>query len=218
MPIKRDIIGEKFGRLTVLDEYRKVPNGTEWKCVCDCGNELFIYRGKLVTGHTKSCGCIVKSLDGLSNHRLYKTWWGIKERCYSPSSSNYSKYGAKGIRMCKEWEHFQTFYDWAMTNNYSDELTIDRLDSKGDYTPKNCRWITLAENVARANAEKPKRKSKFIYYGVSPQGVAYNFANASQFAEEQGLDGNSIRRAARGERKTYKDWTFGFTDIPNTQV
>lgn len=216
MPINKDIVGQTFGRLTVLDEYEKIPNGTKWKCKCECGNEVYVYRGKLTTGHTKSCGCLTSTLEGLSNHRLYRTWWGIKERCYSPNSSNYSKYGAKGIRMCNEWQDFKTFYAWSMQNGYADDLTIDREDSKGDYTPDNCRWITLAENVARANAEKPKRKSAFVYYGISPDGTRYQFENASDFARNNQLNGDSIRRVARGERKTYKGWTFGFTDIPNT--
>lgn len=216
MPVNKDIVGKSFGRLTVLDEYEKIPNGTKWKCKCECGNEVYVYRGKLTTGHTKSCGCLNRSLDGLSDHRLYKTWWGIKERCGSPNSSNYSNYGAKGITMCQEWEDFKTFYDWAMLNDYADDLTIDRQDSKGNYTPDNCRWITLAENVARSNIETQRRKSKFLYYGVSPEGIRYEFANANVFASEYGLNSNSLRRVARGERLHYKGWSFGFTDIPNT--
>ena len=216
MPIKKDIVGKTFGKLTVLDEYEKILNGTKWKCKCDCGNEVYVYRGKLTTGHTKSCGCLNRTLQGRSNHRLYKIWWSMKERCYSPNNNNYPKYGAKGVTICNEWMDFDTFYTWAMTNGYKDSLTIDRVNSKGNYEPENCRWITLAENVARANAEKAKRKSRFIYYGISPSGRRYEFKNASEFASAHELDGNSVRRVARGERKTYKGWRFGFTDIPNT--
>jgi hypothetical protein len=214
--LDRDIIGKQFGRLTVLDECRKVPSGTEWKCKCECGNEVYVYRGKLTSGHTNSCGCLTSTLDGLSNHRLYRTWWGIKERCYSERHASYHNYGAKGIKMCEEWQDFKTFYNWAMENGYQDDLTIDRHDSTKDYSPENCQWITLAENVAKSNAEKPHRKTDYLYYGISPQGIRYEFANAADFSKEHELNANSLRRVARGERPHYKNWKFGFTDIPNT--
>lgn len=216
MPIKKDIVGQKFGKLLVLDEYEKIPNGTKWKCKCECGNEIYVYRGKLTTGHTKSCGCLNSTLQGRSNHRLYKTWWGIKERCYSPTHASYHNYGAKGIVLCDEWQDFNAFYLWAMESGYDDSLSIDRKDSKGNYEPTNCRWITLAENIARANAEKPKRKTAFVYYGISPDGHRHEFENASEFALLHDLNGNSIRRVVRGERNSYKEWSFGFTDTPNT--
>lgn len=216
MPPKQDIVGQKFGRLVVLNESQRAGSVTKWKCVCDCGKQVYVYRGKLISGHTKSCGCIVETLQGLSKHRLYKTWWGIKERCNSPKSTNYFNYGAKGITMNQGWNDFKTFYDWAMNHGYEDTLTIDRINSKGNYEPANCRWITLADNVARANVEKAKRKSKFVYFGISPIGERHQFANAEEFADEHNLVGNSIRRVARGERTSYKRWKFGFTDIPNT--
>ena len=43
--------------------------------------------------------------------------------------------------MCPEWKNnFMAFYDWALSNGYSDELTIDRINYDGDYEPSNCRW------------------------------------------------------------------------------
>lgn len=217
MPPKKDIVGKTFGKLTVLDEYEKIPSGTKWKCQCECGKELFVYRGKLTTGHTKSCGCLNETLKGLSGHRLYKTWWSMKERCYSENNCNYPRYGAKGIRICDEWkDDFLVFYNWAITNGYQDNLTIGRIKSDGHYEPSNCQWITLEENVARSNAGKQRRKSKFTYYGVSPEGKEYEFTNASAFAKEHILNENALRRVARGERPHYKQWKFGFTENLNT--
>ncbi len=67
-------------------------------------------------------------------------------RCYLESDTGFKKYGARGITVCDEWRNdFKAFYDWAMSNGYSDELTIDRINGKGNYEPTNCRWATYKE-------------------------------------------------------------------------
>ena len=68
--------------------------------------------------------------------------------------------------MCDEWkDNFQTFYDWAMSHGYSDELTIDRIDNNGNYEPSNCRWITVKEQ------NRNKRNVRFITYGGKTQTI-----------------------------------------------
>lgn len=213
---KLDIVGKKFNLLTVTNEYEKIPNGTKWKCICDCGNITWVYRGKLTTGVTKSCGCLNHRLKGLSKHPLYKVWWSMKERCYSPNHHAYHNYGGRGIQICGEWlEDFLVFYDWSMANGYEEGLSIDRINNDEDYADYNCQWITLSENVAKANENKPKRKTLYKYYGISPTGEKIIFENAEEFAREYNLNAKGIRRVAKGERNQYKGWSFGFTDIPN---
>lgn len=91
--------------------------------------------------------------------RLYRIYWHMKDRCNNPNNDSYKNYGQKGIKLCCEWEqNFQCFRDWALNNGYSNELTIDRIDSNDDYKPENCRWITLSENVSRSNIENPRIK------------------------------------------------------------
>lgn len=66
----------------------------------------------------------------------------MRQRCFKPNSSGYSKYGAKGIKVCSLWDQsFEAFRDWAYANGYSDVLTIDRVNPKGNYEPENCRWV-----------------------------------------------------------------------------
>lgn len=97
----------------------------------------------------------------MSGTRIYKTWYNMKARCYNEHDSKYKFYGGKGIKVCDEWKNdFNAFYTWAMANGYTDELTIDRIDSTKDYCPKNCRWITMEENRALSQG---KNLDEYLY-------------------------------------------------------
>ena len=84
---KRDysILGQKFGRLVVLDFAGKDKAGhTLLRCKCDCGAEVIVSRSNLKSGATSSCGCarkeIVSSLKtthGGKGTRLYRVWQGV---------------------------------------------------------------------------------------------------------------------------------------------
>lgn len=77
--------------------------------------------------------------------RLYRIWENMKTRCNNKKSPSYLVYGAKGIKVCDEWNKFVNFKDWALNNGYKDTLTLERIDFNKGYHPSNCKWATYNE-------------------------------------------------------------------------
>lgn len=76
---------------------------------------------------------------------LYRRWAGMKARCnpnIKQDERHRKSYTDKGIRVCPEWQSWQDFRDWAYSNGYSPELTLDRKNGDDDYYPDNCRWVS----------------------------------------------------------------------------
>lgn len=178
---REEMIGKRFGRLTVVALHGVKRHHAQWLCKCDCGLTTLAYAYQLNSGNKKSCGClrveeakkhIPPAMSGTENptykhggksgetERLYMTWWNMMKRCETPSSNRYHCYGGRGIRVCEEWHDYAVFRDWAYKSGYYKQppdtprrnvLSIDRIDPNGNYEPGNCRWITVSENASLRN-------------------------------------------------------------------
>lgn len=160
-----DLTGQKFGRLTALRRGETINKRTRWVCSCECGKEITVEANNLKTGHTISCGCVQRErtseankTHGMRSTRLYRVWNDMKNRCYRQSYHAFNHYGGRGIKVCDEWlNDFQAFYNWAIANGYQVDLTIDRINSNGNYCPENCRWATMAEQNENKRAKNGYR-------------------------------------------------------------
>lgn len=153
----KDLTGQRFGRLTVIDRAKNhvKPSGKKeaaWNCLCDCGGKSVVVGYRLTTGCTKSCGCLSaeKAAQRLKTHgksktRLHRIWVNMHRRCSYNKHEAYVNYGGRGIQVCNQWEDFAAFYNWAINNGYSEKLTLDRIDVNRGYGPNNCRWSTRKE-------------------------------------------------------------------------
>lgn len=161
MPKLKDLSGMKFGRLTVLSRTTDYiePSGRKrvvWLCKCDCGNYISTQGSSLKSGSTKSCGCIKAERNkkyftthGCSKEKLYRLWKDIKKRCYNHNYKQFKDYGGRGIKVCDKWlNDYLEFRIWALNNGYNPnakfgDCTIDRINVNGNYSPDNCRFVSM---------------------------------------------------------------------------
>lgn len=149
--MKKDITGQVFGRLTAMTPVGSGAGGVRWRCICSCGKESVVSCAVLISGATRSCGCLREELrgskqrtHGMTKTPTYVVWQAMRARCYYEKHPHYSNYGGRGIAVCDEWkDSFENFL--ADMGPRPEGKTLDRKDSNGDYCKGNCKWATRRE-------------------------------------------------------------------------
>lgn len=155
------MLGQKFGKLTVVELVGKMGTHLMYRCVCDCGTEHVARGSHLRYAQVTSCGCTLREVNvprmiaartthGHTNGGIhtptYKTWSMMLSRCNNPKATGYHNYGGRGIRVCKRWHKFENFL--ADMGPRPPGMTIDRKNVNGHYTKRNCRWATARQQSA----------------------------------------------------------------------
>lgn len=212
----KDIINEKFGRLTVIKRVEDDKHqNARWLCKCDCGNFTEALGISLRNGRTKSCGCLLKEVKRRRKKDkryidcpLYWRFSRIKDRCYNINNPRYKDYGGRGIKICDEWldkeKGFINFYNWAISNGYKEGLTIDRINVNGDYEPNNCRWATMIQQnnnkrnniIVKYNNENMTLKQWSDLLNLNYKMVYFNYKRGIKLEKiPQTIKDNQINKA-----------------------
>lgn len=195
-----------------------------WKIRCECGT-VFIAQPSDSNGRCRACG--YKYLSEEHTHhgespshsrkatRLYTIWSNMRSRCNTPSRPDYAHYGGRGITVCDEWKNYVAFKEWALSNGYADNLTLDRIDVNGNYEPLNCRWATQSEQMRNTRVNVPithngetKTMAEWSEKSGIPYGTLKRRVNDYGFSAEEALSlppkrGNNqtLRKSRRNTQK-----------------
>ena len=157
MSARIDLTEQQFGRWLAL----RYIGSRRWLCRCECGVEREIDGSSLRAGRTRGCiDCHTASRParkhGEKRTRLYNIWSGMIDRCENSNCAAFPRYGGRGISIYSDWRaDFTSFRGWAYGNGYADHLTIDRINSYGNYEPGNCRWATYADQNRNYGRNRP---------------------------------------------------------------
>lgn len=143
-------------------------------------------------------------MSRVRDENLYGRWNMMKQRCFNPNNNKYKNYGGRGIKVCEEWLDYHAFKKWSLENGFEEHLTIDRINTNGDYEPSNCRWTDYKEQANN------KRDNRMIVF----EGKEYTLAELSYLT---GIEHATLSlRLSKGmtpEEAVYKTLNYDYVFI-----
>lgn len=139
-------VGSRWGLLTALCVVGRRGHAV-WLFRCDCGRECERTTNNVHTNVRHSCGCSPAApglTHGGSSSTEYRQWSGAKARCYNSRNKDFARYGARGIVMCDRWRASFAAFRYDMGPRPAG-MSLDRIDTNGNYEPRNCQWATASE-------------------------------------------------------------------------
>lgn len=165
----KNVLGQRFGHLVVKSYEGIESRKAMWGCTCDCGGTLKVRGNSLLTGRTKSCGCLQVSTrvtantkHGMRSSRTYNIWLGMVQRATNPNNPATSYYKERGIGVCEDWLEFKNFL--KDMGEAPEGLTLDRVNNDEGYKLANCRWATRSMQTINRGMF---RNNKTGFRGVS---------------------------------------------------
>lgn len=149
-------------RLTILEVITEKGKRKTCRCSCTCGSEKIYSYSNVVSGNSKSCGCIKRecTIKRSTKHGKrwtleYQRWQAIIKRCCNKKAHNWKWYGGKGITICEKWRN--SFEEFLLDVGLCPSVkhSLDRIDGTKGYEPGNVRWVTIEiQQNNRSNNKK----------------------------------------------------------------
>ncbi len=184
-----ELSGFRSGKLVAVEKVGPSPDKRiMWRCRCDCGNETVAAASSLKSGLNKSCGCLRSSPKG-SRHTgrsklpEYGVWSIMRQRCNNPRDDGYYLYGARGIKVCPEWDRSDGFAAFIahIGPRPPGRYSVDRIDNSRGYEPGNVRWATPREqsaNTRQARLETINGETRCVSEWCRRYGVRVGLVNS----------------------------------------
>lgn len=208
----RPRVGDRFGRLVVVEENLRIGDAAASRALCDCGTLKKVNNGSLRKGVSRSCGCLSREVAAQRNRRHgatvggsqtpeYRSYKSMRERCLNPNHRYYKNYGGRGITICPRWlEGFENFLA-DMGRRPSPAHTLDRKENDRPYSPDNCRWLLRKDQNRNTRVARPVERS---------DGKRYRCAGGA--AEVVGGSDSSVRLACRRPGRKWRGYTWRYVD------
>jgi hypothetical protein len=186
-----DLTGKHFDRLFVVKRSKNAGRQPKWECLCSCGNTAIVHGSNLRHGYTKSCGCLhqeatkkANTTHGESKSKTYVIWRNMINRCENYARPDFINYGGRGISVCQKWRSFVGFV--SDMGKAMPGMSIDRINTDGNYEPSNCRWATATQQA------RNKRNTRLVEFNG-------NRASLAEHCKSLGLNYRTIhQRLKRG--------------------